>query len=375
MSGEQIDSASNGVRVKSVRPALIASAKTFSDYSIFLKHLLVGFAAESVPMALICGTDCGIDSIVPPSVEVIKHPAFEIPLLGRQNRRILLERLEKFRPTILHCLCETESALVRRLSRRLALPYVLTVNSLQKHWQQVSISLKRCARIIVPAKSIAANVMKVYPGLSDRVEEINIGTFVSESSSCFGESGRLASLVTTHPLDNVEDFENLFRAVKNLAIDRYEFMLVMTGDGVGERQVRKLLASLGLAQIVTIVPKLELWRPLLAAGDIFVRPRPQSTFDPLLLEAMSGGTAVAGCEGGVDDLIIADKTAVVFDAEDELSIRSKLQQLLDRPELARRVAMGAQQYLRENHSVSNMVSAILKTYQDAQKGWSTGGGS
>jgi glycosyltransferase involved in cell wall biosynthesis len=375
MSGEQRVSASEGVKAKSVRPALIASAKTLSDYSIFLKHLLVGFAAESVPTALICGTDCGIDSIVPPSVEIIKHPAFEIPLLWRQNRRILLERLEKFRPTILHCLCESEAALARRLSRQSALPYVLTVNSLQKQWQQVSISSKRCARIIVPAKSIAANVTKVYPGLSDRVEEINIGTFVSESSNCFGESGRLASLVTTHPLDNVEDFGNLFRAVKHLGIDRYEFMLVMTGDGAGERQVRKLLTSLGLAQIVTIVPKLELWRPLLAAGDIFVRPRPHSSFDPLLLEAMSVGTAVAGCQGGVDDLIISDKTAVVFDPEDELSIRSKLQQLLDRPELAREIAAGAQQYMRENHSVSNMVSAILKTYQDAQNEWSTGGGS
>ncbi|MHC4911945.1 MAG: glycosyltransferase family 4 protein [Planctomycetota bacterium] len=375
MTGEQKDSASKGAKAKSVRPALIASAKTLSDYSIFLKHLLVGFAAESVPTALICGTDCGIDSIVPPSVEVVKHPAFEIPLLWRQNRRILLERLEKFRPTILHCLCESKAALVRRLSRQLALPYVLTVNSLQKQWQQVSISSKRCARIIVPAKSIAANVMKVYPGFTDRVEEMSIGTFVSESSNCFGEVGRLASLVTTHLLDNVEDFENLFRAVKHLAIDRYEFILVMMGNGAGERKVRKLLTSLGLAQIVTIVPKLELWRPLLAAGDIFVQPQPSTTFNPLLLEAMSVGTAVAGCKGGVDDLIIADKTAVVFDPEDELSIRSKLQQLLDRPEMARGVATGAQQYLRENHSVSSMVSAILKTYQDAQNEWSTGGGS
>lgn len=366
MSDEQRDSAPETVKAKSVRPALIASSQTVSNYSTFLRHLLVGFAAESIPTALVCPTDCAVDSIIPPSVKVIKHPAFEVPLLWRQNRKILLEQLGKFRPTILHCLCESEAALVRRLSRQLDLPYILTINSLQKRWQQVSISSTRCARIIVPAKSIAANLVKVYPAFTERIEHISIGTFVSDSSNCFSESGRLASLVTTHPLDNVVDFENLLRAVKNLAIDRYEFMLVMTGDGLAERQVRKLVADLGLPQIVTIVPKLGLRRSLLAAGDIFVRPRPSSTFDPLLLEAMSVGTAVAGCEGGVDDLIIADRTAVVFDPEDELSIRSKLQRLFDRPELARGVATRAQQYLRENHSVSSMVSSILQAYHEAQ---------
>lgn len=366
MSDEQRDSAPETVKAKSVRPVLIASAKTVWDYSVFLRHVLVGFAAESIPTALICPADCAVDSLVPPSVEVIRHPAFEIPLLWRQNRKILVEQLEKFKPTILHCLCESKAALVRRLSHQLDLPYVLTINSLQKRWQQVGISSTRCARIIVPAKSIAANLMKIYPAFTERIEHISIGTFVPDSSNCFSESDRLASLVTTHPLDNVVDFENLLRAVKNLAIDRYEFMLVMTGDGVAERHVRKLVADLGLAQIVTIVPRLGLRRSLLAAGDIFVRPRPSSAFDPLLLEAMSLGAAVAGCEGGVDDLIIADKTAVVFDPEDELSVRSKLQGLLDRPELARGVAARGQQYLRENHSVSGMVSSILQVYQGAQ---------
>jgi glycosyltransferase involved in cell wall biosynthesis len=366
MSNGQRDSGPETVKAMSVRPALIASAQMVSDYSTFLRHLLIGFAAESIPTALICPTDCAVDSIVPPSVEVIRYPTFEVPLLWRQNKKILLEQLEKFGPTILHSLCESEAALVRQLSRQLGLPYVLSINSLQKRWQQVSISSKRCARIIAPAKTIAVNLMKVYPAFAERIEHISIGTFVSDSSNHFSECGRLTSMVTTYPLDNVGDFENLLRAVKNLAIDRYEFMLVMMGDGLAERHVRKLVADLGLAQIVTIVPKLGLRRSLLAAGDILVRPRPSSSFDPLLLEAMSLGAAVAGCEGGVDDLIITDKTAVVFDPEDELSIRSKLQQLLDRPELARSVAAGAQQYLRENHSVSSMVSSILRAYQGAQ---------
>jgi glycosyltransferase involved in cell wall biosynthesis len=86
-----------------------------------------------------------------------------------------------------------------------------------------------------------------------------------------------------------------------------------------------------------------------------------------LLEAMSVGLAVAASKGGVDDLIIEDQTATVFDPSDELSIRGRLQQLFDRAEFARKLAKGAQNYLRANHSVSNMVSATVQAYHQAQQ--------
>jgi len=74
--------------------------------------------------------------------------------------------------------------------------------------------------------------------------------------------------------------------------------------------------------------------------------------------------AVAACKGGVDDFIIADRTAVVFNPNDEISIRGALQRLLDRKEFARQIARNAQQNLRENHSVSKMISSILQIYRE-----------
>jgi len=271
-------------------------------------------------------------------------------------------------------LCESKAGLARQLARQLDLPYVLTVNSLQKRWKHfayqrqihpLSISSSHCAKIIVPAKSIAANTAEVYPRFAERIEQINIGTFVGESSGCFCESSRLPSMVIAHPLDNVDEFENLFGAVRHLAIDRYEFMLVVIGSGRAEKQMRRLLAALGLLQTVTIVPRLRPWRSVVGAGDIFIQPVASTAFNPLLLEAMSVGSAVAACKGGVDDLIIEEQTAVVFDPGDELSIYSSLQQLFDRRELARQIARGAQEYLRENHTVSNMISSTLRTYHEA----------
>ena len=367
MGEEQKGSSSETVAKKTTRLALIASEKTISEYSIFLHHLLVGLADESVPVNLVCPPSCDVDSIVSPAVELVRHPAFQLPLMGHQNKKILVGQLERFKPSVLHCLCESRARLTRQLARQLDLPYVLMVNSLRRRFGRLSISSRRCAKIIVPAKSIAANLAETHPKFSERIEQINIGTFAEETSGCFREPSRLASMVVAGPLRDVSEFEKLFRAVRQLATEGYEFMLVIIGGGRAERQVRKLLASLGLSQIVVSVPKLALWRSVLAACDIFIQPVASDAFNSLLLEAMSVGSAVAGCKGGVDDLIIEGKTAVVFDPDDELSIKGSLQQLFDRRELARQLARAGQEYLKENHTVSKMVADILQTYCEAQE--------
>jgi len=380
MNGQQKEPVSELARDKGVRPVLIASEQTVYEYAIFLEHLLVGLADEAIPVVLVCPPKCEIDSVPSGSAEIIRHPAINLPFLWRLNRNWLIEQLLKFKPTVLHCLCESKAGLTRQLAQQLHLPYVLTVNSLppsrsplrrakegQTQAGQLSISPDHCARIITPAQSIADSVARTYPRLAERIEKINIGTFVEERSRCFSEPSRLTSILAAHPLNNAADFENLFSAVRHLSIDGYEFALVIMGAGRAERQLRKLLAALDLLQTVTIVPRLRPWRSVLAAGDIFIQPRLNAAFDPLLLEAMSVGLAIAACKGGVDDLIIQGRTAIVFDPADELSIKGCLQRLFDRPEFARKLAKGAQSYLRAEHSVSNMISATVQAYHQAQQ--------
>ncbi len=365
-SQEKKDLVSRERENKSLRPALIISKDTVSDYEIFLSHLLVGLADASIPVTLVCPPTCDVDSIISGAVEVIRYPIVDLPFVERLDRNRLVERLVKFKPNVLHCLCESRASLTRWLAQELRLPYVLTVNSLQRHRGRLPISWRHCAAVIAPTGSIAADIARIHPRLAERIEQINIGTFVEQDCMCFSEPSRLASMVTAQSLDNVAGFETLFGAVRHLVIGGYEFMLVVMGAGRLERPLWKLLAALDLLQTVTIVPWMKPWRSVLAAGDIFIQPQPVDVFNPLLLEAMGVGSAVAACKGGVDDFIIADQTAVVFDPDDELSIKASLQRLLDRKEFARQLAKSSQAYLRENHSVSEMVTAILLTYRKAQ---------
>jgi glycosyltransferase involved in cell wall biosynthesis len=352
---------------KAIRPVLIISKRTIPQYCPLLERLMVGLAGESISVALVCPPDCDVDSMAYGPVEIIRHPVISLPLMTRQNRKKLLQHLAAFKPTILHCLCEAESSLTRQLSRQLDLPYLLTVNSIRKKWRQLSISSKRCAKIITPAKSIAANIAGAYPRFADRLEQINIGTFVEETTGCFSDTARLPGMIAAAHLANESQFQNLLGAIKRMATEGYQFLLFITGAGRAETALRKSITEFGLSQFVILIPQLKPWRAFLTAGDIFIQPAPSYDFNLLLLEAMSLGTAVAACKGGVDDLIIENKTAVVFDPNDELSIKKTLQELFDRREFARRLAAGAQQYLRENHTVTSMVSSILRVYGEAQQ--------
>lgn len=356
-----------GVVRKCLRPALIASARNVTEQTTFVQHLLVGLADESIPVALIGPPGSDVASIAPTPAALSTHPLVDLPLMEHLGIERLAAQLEKFKPTLLHCLCESRAALTRRLAQRLNVPYMVAVNSLAGRLHKLPVSQRLCARIVVPAETIRASVTRSLLRFANRIQQINIGTFVAPETICFSDPSRLPSIIVAHPLRRVADFENFFQAVKALRTEGCEFMVAVMGTGPAEHRVRKYVAALGLSGTVTVVPILNPWRSVLAAGDIFVQPQPVRTFSVFLLEAMAAGVAVAACWGGVDDLIVPNQTAVVFEPDKEPSVRQALKQLLDRHDLARRLAATAQEQVRASYSVSAMISATLKTYAQIQE--------
>ena len=350
-----------------LRPVLIASQSTLTERSTFLRHLLVGLADESIATTLICPPGCDVESIVPTPVTVFTHPLVSLPLMKYFGTDWLAGQLAKLRPTILHNLSESKASLTRRLAQRLDLPYIQMINSLPKRHSRISLSPQQCRALVAPAQTIAARIPSVYPRFADRVRQINMGSFIEEDTVCFSDPSQLPSIVLAQRLRRVSDFESFFNVVKSLLAEGQEFMVVLMGSGPAEHGLRRLLERLDISRAVIIVPILDPWRSVVAAGDIFVQPKPLPTFSMFLLEAMSLGTAVAACRGGVDDLIVPDQTALVFEPDDEPGIHKALTQLLDQHDFARQLARSAQEHVRTHYSVSQMISATLKTYVEAQQ--------
>jgi hypothetical protein len=350
-----------------LRPVLIASEKVLDEYSPFIEHLLVGLADESVLSAFVCPADFDIGGFVSPAVETIRYPALNLPFFNFGYRSRLIEQLENFKPTVLHCLGESDAALTVRLAKILKLPSIITINSMQRRFSSFTFLLKKFSAIITPADSIASAISSSFAKLADRLVRINTGTFIEQRCSCFSNKSQVISMVISHCIGDTTDLMNFFAAVKHLVVDGYQFMLVIAGAGKAESRLRKVLCSQGLSRVAIVVGPLKPRRRVLAAGDIFIRARPSENFDPFLFEAMSVGTAVAACRGGVDDLIIEGRTAAVFNPDDELSIYNCLKQLLDRPERAKQLAKNAHQNLKENYTVSGMLTAVLRTYRTVQQ--------
>jgi glycosyltransferase involved in cell wall biosynthesis len=352
---------------KLLRPALVVSRNTLVERSTFLSRLLIGLADESIATTLICPRGYDVESIVPPPISVLTYPLMDLPLVEYFGVGWLAAQVAKFKPTVLHSLCESEAVLTCRLARRLDLPYVQTVHSLVGRFERIRVCPQHCAAISAPAESICTRLSETHPRLADRIRQIHIGTFIEEDTICFSDSSRLTSIVLAQPLRRASDFEPFFRAVKALLAEGREFLVVIMGSGPAEHRLRRLLEKLELSQAVTIVPILDPWRSVLAAGDIFVQPQPAKAFSTFLLEAMGLGTAVAACLGGVDDLLVPDRTAVIFDPNDEQSIRQTLTRLLDEPDFARRLARMAQDHVRADYSVSQMIAATIEMYAQAQQ--------
>ncbi len=363
---EETGSEGGNIR-RSLRPALIVSGRNLTEHTTFLRRLLVGMADESIPVAMVCPPGFDTDMLAPAPAALYTHPVLNLPLMEHVGVEWVAQQLEKFRPTILHCLCESKAGLTRRLARRLGISYVLTINSLARSIRRLSVSPTRCARIMTPAQTIRTHVVKALPRFADRVVQVNMGSFVETDMMCFSNPSRLPSVVAAHPLRRTSDFESFFQAIKSLRTDSREFLVVVMGAGPAEHSLRRLLVTMGLSDIVTIVPILNPWRSVVAAGDIFVQPQPLREFSAFLLEAMAVGTAVAACWGGVDDLIVPNQTALTFEPGNEPSLRQALKQLLDDRDCARRLAATAQEHVRARHSVSAMVSATLKIYVESQQ--------
>jgi glycosyltransferase involved in cell wall biosynthesis len=353
---------------KVIRPAFVLSERAVYDYSEFIHRLLIGLADESIPVTLICPAQSNIESFSSAPAEIIRYPDVNLPVINRLALNKIFLELEKFRPTVLHCLCPARAAMTSRIAYQLDIPYILAIDSTARQSYRFKLSCRRCSFIIAPTRNIADNFIKSNPRFVDKVKCIIPGTFVDKDSLCFSDPSRLPGIVISDCIDNIKDYKALFNATKQLIDLGYEFSIVLMGPGKADKQLWKFLSSLGLNEYIIVVGVLQPWRSVLAAGDIYIQTSPGRSYNPYLLEAMGVGAAIISYRGCINGMIIPDETAAIFEFGDQQSIKNTIQSLLDNPEYAKKLAAGAQKYIKINHTVNQMVTAILQSYLEAQQG-------
>jgi len=350
-----------------VRPVFLVDRSVFLSYSAYIRRILVGLAGTARAAALVCPSGMDLHAIMCPSVEHIEHPALRLPIFWNQNRKILIDRLLRFKPTILHTFYPGQARLAHWLSNQLQVPYVVTCHKGLLRGRSFESSFRHAAGVIAPSKPIADHLAQKCPAIKTRIEQIHIGSFVDDRCSCFSRSGNVASLIAVHPLSSLKVFMPFLNAVRHLALDGFEVMVAIMGTGPAERAIRNHIRKLGLTSIVTVVPPIRPIRNVLKGADIYLHLSDSGQFDAQLLEAMAVGLAIVGVPEAASGLLHEDRTAVFWDPDDELNIYARLKEVLGRRDKSRQLAQNAQTHLKEHHSVSRMVDNLMDTYIQAQQ--------
>jgi hypothetical protein len=350
-----------------VRPVLLVDAGVYRNYAVYLRRILVGLAGTAHASAVICPGDIETSIMDCPTVEKIEYPALRLGLFKATNQRILLERMARFKPTVIHTFSPGQVGLGALLSESLDVPFVATFHGRPRRWERCRKEVSHAARVLAPSAILAQRAAEFYPEVRERIELVPIGSYVEDECACFSRPNLPASLISVHSLDDASLFEPLLGAVRHLALDGFELMLVLMGSGKAERAIRRQIRSLGLAPVVTIVPPMRPLRTVLAGADVFLHVKDTSLFNAQMLEAMGVGLAVAGARDQTGGLLRDGQTAALWEGTDELSIYGCLRRLLGQRDAARRLALNGQDFLRQQCSVSCMVDRILSVYVTAQQ--------
>ena len=349
-----------------VRPAIFVDAEDIREYSASLRHLMVGLGDRSDFAAIVCPAHAESNSVLCPSVELICHPLFRIPLFRKQNQHEVIDKLLKFKPTVLHCFSPSKAKITAFAAEQLSLPYLLSFNSAKRCFSRSMVAGNNCAGLITSSDAITGKITEWYSRYDPHIDHVNIGTFVEDSCTCFSNSTAITSLVVAQDLKRFGQFESFLNAARHLAIDGYEFMLAIIGQGPAARKIRSMVKAMGLSHMVTVIANIRPIRSVFEGADVFIQLDVDDHANSQLLEAMSVGMAVASSKDNKSELLIEDKTAVFFDPHDELSVYSSLKKLLSKHEFARELAANAQQQVLIHHSVSVMTSKLIEIYQNAQ---------
>lgn len=348
------------------RPVLFADSKLLQDYGAVLRRLLVGFVGSGYGSGLV-GPDKGSELVLCPAVEHIEYPVLKLPIFRQKNFQLLRNHLERFKPTVLHSFWPGQPELAAKLSKELQIPFVLTIHKHLSGKLLSFLSIRHAHALIAPTQRIADSIVHVWPNYHNRIQLVPMSCYVEDTCCCYSDSNQITSILTSHPMKHLDEFEPLLQAIRHLALDGFEFLFGIMGSGKAERAIRGRIRALGLTQRVTVVPPMRPIREVLSGADIFIHVRDHGRCNPALLEAMSVGMAMAGDLDNSGELLQNQETALIFDPTDELDIYATLKKLLSRKEEARQLAMRGQSYLRKHHSVSQMVDKLISIYKFVQQ--------
>jgi glycosyltransferase involved in cell wall biosynthesis len=231
---------------------------------------------------------------------------------------------------------------------------------------------KAAQKVVTTGEAIRAQILKL--GIpADHVVSIPTGinpdSYPPGSKSEAKEYLDLSGLTVIGVVATIRSWKGhrvLIEALKHLPTSNYRLLFV--GDGPIRTALQEELVAAGLADLVLFVGHQNDVLPWLHAMDIFVLPSyANEGISQALVQAMMAGIPVVTTTAGAITEVAKDgETALVVEPNDPQALHKAIIKVLDNPQLARKLATSARQFVLEHHSEAVMVERMDAVFQNLQ---------
>lgn len=238
--------------------------------------------------------------------------------------------------------------------------YAITQNKAYENWNCIFTVNQRLADYVA---NYNQNTLVIGNGLraNEYDEDCETGKLHLKIEGSFFNIISVGNLVKT------KGFDLLIRAVSIINKDNDSIKLYIFGSGCEEKALRTLIKSEGQEHNIYLKGCIEntILRNLYHRFDAFVLPSWSETFGIVYLEAMYSGLAVIGVENqGLWGLFKDEEEALFVKAHDIDDLIIKINRLKTDEEYRIRIAQNAQEKVKKEYMLDQLVSRIIKRYED-----------
>ena len=350
--------------------------------SQFQQHLVVSLERNPQFGGYIANLEArGVKVTVLPMARAIS------PLADWHALRKLTRILKDLQPQIVHGHSAKGGFLARLAARRARVPY--TVYTPHVFPFQMSICpLRRW--LYLALERYAAGMTDFIIAVSDSEREAAIGARLGKTSQIvlirngieaaeysplpdevrqqvrreLGANADTILIGAVGDLRRQKGYDTLIRATVALVQVGWQVRVVIAGEGPLRGKLERMIARLGLSEVVTLLGTRHDILRLLGALDLFVMPSRYEGCPYALLEAMAAGVpVVATAVPGITDIIESNETGWLTPPDEPASFARQIAQALDEDDQSHAMAAAARRLVEREDDRDRMLTQTAQRYQ------------